>query len=435
LVEMKKFSLLVIAACCSLLASAQKVYFLYLQTEDQAPFYVRVGDKIYSSAASGFLILPNLIDTTHYLNIGFAKSNEPETKFSVAINQNDRGFLIKKFDDGLALFDFEDLSLLKSAAAQKDNTVYETKSDAFSNVLSKAANDPSIVRVAVGKKEEPKTEPEKKEEAATQAEQKETVVTSDELQQKEKLPADSAGAAPSETAKEITPTSDSAVTTKQNNVDSLTRQPDIPDTTTFQQTNTEKKEEIAGHEIAYKPSVVTRHSESSTTEGFGVVYFDKSDESIDTIRVLIPAVKTKLETETTPSVDVQAKENVDSLAETAKAEIDSKAKETQPAGSIENKSLCKNTATDKDFLKLRKRMAAGDTDEEMIDEAKKDFKNKCYSVEQIRYLSTLFLTSAAKYQFFDAAYEHVSDKNNFPSLGAEIKDDYYARRFKALVGE
>src|ERR1700712_795445 len=134
---MKKLLLFCMVACLSAVASAQKVYFLYLQTDNQTPFYVRMSDKIYSSAASGFLILPNLTDSTYNLNVGFAKSTKPETKFAVTINQNDKGYLIKNFEDGLALFDTQDLSILKSNSGNIDNTVFETKSDKFSAVLSK----------------------------------------------------------------------------------------------------------------------------------------------------------------------------------------------------------------------------------------------------------------------------------------------------------
>ena len=111
------------------------------------------------------------------------------------------------------------------------------------------------------------------------------------------------------------------------------------------------------------------------------------------------------------------------------------ATENTPLKKEDNKGACNNAASEKDFLKLRKKMAAKENDDEMIIEAKKEFRNKCYSVEQIRYLSTLFLTSAAKYQFFDAAFQHVSDRHNFASLQSEIRDDYYLRRFKALIGE
>jgi len=98
-------------------------------------------------------------------------------------------------------------------------------------------------------------------------------------------------------------------------------------------------------------------------------------------------------------------------------------------------TTCINIANSKDFLKLRKNMAAQTNDEAMIAEARKFFKTKCFTTEQIRNLSGLFLTSAAKYQFFDAAFGHVSDSSEFASLGVLIKDDYYAKRFKALIGD
>ena len=430
---MKKVFLLFIAACLSVAVSAQKVYFVYLQTEDQSPFYVRMGDKIYSSASSGYLILPNLVDTTYYLSVGFAKSIEPEAKFSVAVNQNDRGFLIKKFDDGLALFDFEELSVVKSNATPKDNTVYETKTDNFSNVLSKAAGDPSIVKVPVVKKEDPvkpKPEPEKKEETKPAGEvtvesSNSTAPSTDVTQEAIK-----GGTVKTDVKTEVQAKTDTVASLQQGVKETTVQQPPV------------SKEETPVQEVVYKPSVVSRRSESSTTEGFGIVYLDRMGESTDTIRILIPSSKIKLaaETESAPAVEMETvKEKTEPIAETRKPESSS-AKETAARENIsikreESKTSCNNTASEKDFMKLRKKMAAKENDDEMITEAKKEFRNKCYSVEQIRYLSTLFLTSAAKYQFFDAAYQHVSDSNNFASLQSEIRDDYYLKRFKALIGE
>ena len=80
-------------------------------------------------------------------------------------------------------------------------------------------------------------------------------------------------------------------------------------------------------------------------------------------------------------------------------------------------------------------MASKTSDEAMVSEAKKVFKNKCFTTEQIKNLSSLFLSSAGKYQFFNAAYLHVSDKEKFSSLESEIIDEYYLKRFKALTGD
>ena len=442
---MKKVFLLFIAACLGMVASAQKVFFVYLQTEDQTPFYVRMGDKVYSSAASGYLILPNLVDSTYYLSLGFAKSTEPETKFSVAVNQKDRGFLIKKFDDGLSLFDFEELSVVKSNTVPKDNTVYETKTDAFSTVLSKAAGDPSIVKVPVAKKEEPvkpQAEPAKKEDtialakneeakpvekpAAEATTSKSTVDTavSTAIQEEKTAKAD---------VKNEAPPKEEAV----NLQTSVSRETATPQPQPSQP-------ETQVQEQAYKPSVIVRRAESSTTEGFGLVYLDKNGAAADTIRILIPASRIKLTSETEANTAVEvlpAKEKADTPVVEKPAETTGIAKDTRvttesaPVKRPEEKSACSNQASDKDFLKLRKKMAAKENDDEMITEAKREFKNKCYMVEQIRNLSALFLTSAAKYQFFDAAYQHVSDSGNFATLAAEIKDDYFLKRFKALIGE
>ena len=96
---------------------------------------------------------------------------------------------------------------------------------------------------------------------------------------------------------------------------------------------------------------------------------------------------------------------------------------------------CTSEAGEKEFFRLRKNMAAEESDEDMIKEAQKAFKRSCFSTEQIKNLSTLFLTASGKYHFFDAAYGYASDKEQFASLQAELRDDYYANRFKALIAQ
>jgi hypothetical protein len=97
------------------------------------------------------------------------------------------------------------------------------------------------------------------------------------------------------------------------------------------------------------------------------------------------------------------------------------------------KKKCASVAAESDFLKLRKKMAAGKGDDNMVDEAKKYFKTKCFAVTQLKNLSTLFLEDGGKYKFFDASYSYVSDPENFSSLVSEMKDEYYINRFKAML--
>lgn len=442
---MKKLFLFCIGVCLWLLGAAQKVYFLYLQTDDQAPFYVRMADKIYSSSTAGYLILPNLTDSTYSIALGFPKSTQPETRFAVAINQNDKGYLVKSFPDGLSLFDMQELSVVKSVSASRDNTVYETKTDKFSSVLSKAANDPSLLKVAVAKKEEPKPEPEKKEPLVIKDDSKlqpKPVSTETTVVQEKK--ANEEGGKPEQKAETSQPpkteTGIAATPTKSSIERSDNAKPPA----------TEKPAEVVTSLAEYKPSTVVRRSESSTTEGFGIVYLDKTENKTDTVRILIPPSRTRLdqEAQTANLSEIEKKpETVGVIPETLKPETNEAREPSEPqnkqisTNGKENKTeaatnlACKELASDKDFMKLRKNMAAKSTDEDMIFEAKKVFRNRCFTAEQIRYLSTLFLTSSAKYQFFDAAYNYVSDKANFAALQSEIKDEYFLKRFKALVGE
>jgi hypothetical protein len=96
-------------------------------------------------------------------------------------------------------------------------------------------------------------------------------------------------------------------------------------------------------------------------------------------------------------------------------------------------SNCKDFATEDDLIKLRRRMASQRKDEQMVDEAKKAFRTKCFTTSQLRNLSALFLTDEGRYRFFDAALPFVTDYGNFKSLGETISDDYYKRRFIALL--
>jgi Domain of unknown function (DUF4476) len=78
-------------------------------------------------------------------------------------------------------------------------------------------------------------------------------------------------------------------------------------------------------------------------------------------------------------------------------------------------------------------MAAEKKDDEMIIVAKKMFKQKCYSTEQIKNLSVLFLKDEAKYKLFDAAYPYVYDSQLFKQLEFLLSDQYIITRFRAMI--
>jgi hypothetical protein len=76
-----------------------------------------------------------------------------------------------------------------------------------------------------------------------------------------------------------------------------------------------------------------------------------------------------------------------------------------------------------------------ESEKDMVAEAKSSFKKKCFSTEQIKSLSSLFLTQEGKWEFLEASYPNVSDKDKFASLQSELFEETYISRFKALVAK
>jgi len=94
---------------------------------------------------------------------------------------------------------------------------------------------------------------------------------------------------------------------------------------------------------------------------------------------------------------------------------------------------CTYQASGADFFNIRRRMAAATSEDKMIEEAKKTFKTRCFTTQQIKNLSVLFLTDEGKYKFFDAIYPVVYDSWQFETLENELSDPYYRNRFKAML--
>src|SRR6185436_16736582 len=102
-------------------------------------------------------------------------------------------------------------------------------------------------------------------------------------------------------------------------------------------------------------------------------------------------------------------------------------------GETNDNKKCQTVANNDDFLKLRRKMAARTNDDGMLDEARKYFKSTCFSTEQIKNLSTMFLSNAGKLNFFTVAYNYTTDVENFSSLQSELKDEDYVNRFKEML--
>src|SRR5690606_36490076 len=109
----------------------------------------------------------------------------------------------------------------------------------------------------------------------------------------------------------------------------------------------------------YGRSKISRRSESSTTEGFSLTYIDEyQDGKRDTIRILIPNSSKPWQKEPAKVPVAEEKKFLDIPVAATDAEVKATAKTTS----------CPAKATEADYLKLRKKMAAVNTDDGMIRE-------------------------------------------------------------------
>lgn len=415
-------------------AGAQKVYFIYIQSEAGTPFFVKMGDKVASATASGYLILPKLVDSVYTFSVGKAGEAANESRFSVTIDKKDRGFLLKETDGKIGLFDLQALTLLQPiAAAASSGKAMAKRSDAFTVLLAQAANDPSLLDVrgettAAVLPERQNTEPTPAVIVSTkEPERREPVVENNEPQPKDTI---TTNAIARETLKEQAAESGA--------VSQSEAAAPMPETAKDNTTTTGSSPEVAQQtpvpaEPVFKRSVITRKSESSTTEGFGLVFLDASENATDTIRILIPNPTSVLRKEEDKDGDSKKFLNITNV-DTAKADT-SVAIANEKLRAAEKRSRCITAASEMDFRKLRKNMAAEKNDNAMIAAAEKAFKKNWFSTDQLCKLSSLFLTPSGKYKFFDAAYGHISNQEQYALVQSELNDARYINRFQMLIAK
>ena len=389
--------------------SAQEKHFVFIQADNKQPFYVSVNGKLYSSTASGYVIVPKLADGTYNFTVGFAQNTFPEQTFSLGIQNKDLGFDLKNFGDkGWGLFNLQTLDVTMASTAN-------------SNVVAKALSESAAAKAP--------------EAVISFDKKKDTTVAV-------AAPVDTSVASPLAKSEQVTAKSDTAV---------AATQPATSETVSAPASDKKTPEATAKTE---KAADVKKVSEVAGDEGVHLSYVEGTGKNSDTIHVIIPSspatdapaatqpaaapAKSDDKASTTPAqvaastsskndpkfLDISVTPKKDTAA-VAQAAI-------EPSKVMEN-SNCKNIATDDDYAKLRKKMASETTDEKMIAEAKKFYRNKCFTTSQIKALSTLFLSDEGRYKFFDASFVSVADANQYYTLQSEFINPAYANRFKALL--
>lgn len=475
----RKLFFLLLISLLTFSSKAQQTHFVYLQTDNGQPFYVKLNNKVISSSAQGYVILPGIVDGEHQITVGFPKKEHPEETFSFNIDNNNEGFLIKNFEDnGTQLFNLETLALISGASDRSKTVVVSAKkdTDAFSTMLANVVKDSSILQnhqmqtaPLVAKidssakadsssvaKAEPLTAPTvAKEDTISAANKRATAI----------VPAESNPTVKNDSVRKIlsnenesgltmlysdknpdktdtvsvfipSPKEENTTVVEKKNADisSSTVPEKNTDTTATENKNAGFPSSAANADYTITPTVVAS-SKDSTGFVFRKDSIATNDETktrpvqVFTIGPVKDKGEKRSEEKSEERKNTDEKNHTEKTVKAPKAEVVLLPKVVTSS----NNSDCKAFATNEDFLRLRKKMASENNLEDMIRTARKYFKSKCYSTEQIKDLSYLFLTEEGKYMFFDAAYAHTSDSDQYEMLESQLTDPYYLNRFKAML--
>lgn len=419
---MKRLYLFIGFLFLGLTVIAQQNYFIYLQTDNKQPFYVKLDKEIYSSSSSGYAIISKLQKGTYIFNIGFPKKEWPEQKITLNID-SDAGYSLKNFNDkGWGLFNLQTLAVnMANKETEMENSVIEVND--FAGTLANVVNTPSLNEKKVPVKKEP--EPFAKTEVTEAVKKQEPTITEKEPEQEvvknEKVYSTSVTNNSVKRVRKVTDAQGIAMVYIDNSKDTI--QVFIADVAP------DRKTEM----VINPPAVPSKTAEEKIVVNKAEPVVTNVSEDKRFLNMELP--NPNAEEGTTTSTQEKNIEIVSAQKEISAAKNE---KETTEVKVVTNNKLtfnsdCKAIATDDDFLKTRKRMASETSAEGMINAAKKRFKSACYSTEQIRNLSVLFLKDETRYKFFDAAYPFVHNTQNFPDLVSALTDEYYISRFKAML--
>ncbi|HUZ61524.1 MAG TPA: hypothetical protein VMU83_22295 [Hanamia sp.] len=473
-------------------ASAQKDYFIYLQTEGGQPFYAKFNNKLISSSSEGYLILSGVTDGVYNLVVGFPRNEFPEENFTISVDNKNEGLVLKNFDEkGWQLFNLQTLDLIKGTKDAVTNVPVKKDENAFTKMLAGVVKDSSILQ-----NHEVLTAPVKSLDTSKALNSLDTPTVTAINNAKASLPnSDSLSEnkvqpeivdQPKPEISKILSVQDNnglqmiykVKSDSSNNSDTvrvfMPAEKNQPDTSTEKSVSVENKSiPLSGD--ASQPAFATAQIKSQTdSSSVPVIDIAKKNNSLAGNNIETPQILSASQTDSnamkindssianntseknnaelpqnetiTNYKDSSSQNNngpITQITDVTPVKAETKTKETPPENQLivlpkevtssSINSDCKEFATTEDFFKLRKRMAAVMDMDDMLRVAKKYFKEKCYSTAQIKDLSYLFLTEEGKYKFFDEAYAFTSDSDQYPTLQSQFKDPYYLNRFKAMI--
>lgn len=422
---------------------AQHQHFIYLQHEQSAAFYVKFQGQVYRSSAQGYLILSKIPKGPCFFSLGMDMAGQQEVKFSFDSISGDRGFLIKNFGDkGWGLFDLQQASIQYASQTPKTDNLTGSKiysdtavNDAFGNMLSDVTKDTTVKYVALKKAEI----------------KKDTIV---DIKPKEVMVSSASGVVGTDSKSQP-----DLVTEKRSlSMIRLLRKEKKTghDTFIFLIMNAGKSDTVLveilhAADSIKKEDIDMRSSQLLYEQGKKEVQLVQTDQnrvntdhsgdklllpkdsllSVDSIEISRVVNKESVKVSNDSSLAITTEAIVPVVSDSVLVKPHSFSLSSRGVTSLA--TPCKRVADEEIFIRLRRKMAGRRTEEQMMEEAIKGFKQTCFTTAQIGQLSGMFMGDEMRYRFFDAAHQYVSDPGQFSSLGKYIQDATYKKRFEELI--
>jgi len=151
---MKKLLCSAISILLLVAVHAQRQHFVYIESEQ--PFFVKLDEKTSSSGGAGYLILSQLADSTYNIRVGFPQNKFPDQLFELPIRSSDHGFTLKAMDDGgWGLMNLQTQGVIPATKGTSAFRWEPRNVSAFTEILARATDDPSLRFTSVRIVQEP----------------------------------------------------------------------------------------------------------------------------------------------------------------------------------------------------------------------------------------------------------------------------------------
>jgi hypothetical protein len=391
---------------------------MFIQSDLEQPFYLKLAGQTYSSSAGGFLILSKLTDSAFDIVVGFPLGKYPEYRFHVAPVVKDRGVALKQFEGkGWGLFDLQTMDIqmgeLASVVAAPLRTPEKSvATDTFTSVLSSVIDDKGLAETELVRKQDGKPvaampgERVKDSAGIASAELPAGVLKerADSLAVRDARVSASAG------------DKSNAATVPATFTDTMARQSGVD------------QMRSGGKDVVKADTALSMVASDSSARKAG----EKGSLPVAT-GVGEPAVVRKdtaaTATSSMTSVTVPAADTVRKASVTTAAPTPAAAAATRPV-----RTDCRSMVSVKDLGTLRRRMESISDEDAKVAAALREFKQSCFTTEQVRSLLVVFFREEGRYKLIDAAYPHVYDPGNYDVFLPLLKDPYFIHRFRKLTG-